>query len=66
MSVPKTKAEMTQEELKAQEEIEFQTGPLSVLSLVNKIIKSQSVRNHSQVLIQCRNNRKLLGRVKAL
>ena len=35
----------------------FNTGPLSVLS--------QSVKNNTQVLINCRNNRKLLARVKA-
>ncbi|KAM7275303.1 hypothetical protein ACFE04_017169 [Oxalis oulophora] len=39
------------------EEEEFNTGPLSVLML--------SVKNNTQVLINCRNNRKLLGRVKA-
>ena len=39
------------------EEHEFTTGPLSVLT--------QSVKTNSQVLINCRNNRKLLGRVKA-
>ena len=39
------------------EEHEFHTGPLSVLT--------QSVKTNSQVLINCRNNRKLLGRVKA-
>ncbi|XP_026302098.1 probable small nuclear ribonucleoprotein Sm D2 [Apis mellifera] len=36
---------------------EFNTGPLSVLT--------QSVKNNTQVLINCRNNKKLLGRVKA-
>ncbi|KAJ7547552.1 hypothetical protein O6H91_08G091600 [Diphasiastrum complanatum] len=36
---------------------EFSTGPLSVLTM--------SVKNNTQVLINCRNNRKLLGRVKA-
>eukprot|EP00899_Mesostigma_viride_P027761 jgi/Mesvir1/816/Mv17403-RA.1 len=36
---------------------EFKTGPLSVLT--------QSVSQNSQVLINCRNNKKLLGRVKA-
>lgn len=40
-----------------QEEEEFNTGPLSVLT--------QSVKNNTQVLINCRNNKKLLGRVKA-
>jgi len=39
------------------EEEEFQTGPLSVLT--------SSVKNNTQVLINCRNNRRLLGRVKA-
>ena len=39
------------------DEEDFSTGPLSVLA--------QSVKNNSQVLINCRNNKKLLGRVKA-
>ncbi|KAG2325367.1 hypothetical protein Bca52824_008095 [Brassica carinata] len=39
------------------EEEEFNTGPLSVLMM--------SVKNNTQVLINCRNNRKLLGRVRA-
>ena len=39
------------------EEEEFNTGPLSVLT--------QSVKTNTQVLINCRNNKKLLGRVKA-
>ncbi|MCO5572555.1 hypothetical protein L7F22_026310 [Adiantum nelumboides] len=38
-------------------EDEFNTGPLSVLTM--------SVKNNTQVLINCRNNKKLLGRVKA-
>ena len=41
---------------KAEQE-EFNTGPLSVLT--------DSVKNNTQVLINCRNNKKLLGRVKA-
>ncbi|RWS31919.1 small nuclear ribonucleoprotein Sm D2-like protein [Leptotrombidium deliense] len=53
----KPKSEMTPEELAKREEEEFNTGPLSILT--------QSVKNNSQVLINCRNNRKLLGRVKA-
>lgn len=58
MAVPqKPKSEMSQEELQKLEEEEFNTGPLSVLT--------QSVKNNTQVLINCRNNRKLLGRVKA-
>lgn len=38
-------------------EAELQIGPLSLLQ--------QSVINHTQVLINCRNNKKILGRVKA-
>ncbi|CAI0559385.1 unnamed protein product, partial [Linum tenue] len=38
-------------------EEEFSTGPLSVLMM--------SVKNNTQVLINCRNNKKLLGRVRA-
>merc|ERR1711902_187193 len=53
----KPKSEMTPEELEKREEEEFNTGPLSFLT--------QSVKNNTQVLINCRNNKKLLGRVKA-
>merc|ERR1712243_461444 len=53
----KPRTEMTPEELAKQEEQEFNTGPLSVLT--------QSVKNNTQVLINCRNNRKLMARVKA-
>lgn len=53
----KPKSEMTPEELSAREQEEFNTGPLSVLT--------QSVKNNTQVLINCRNNKKLLARVKA-
>lgn len=53
----KPKSEMTPEELQKLEEEEFNTGPLLLLT--------ESVRGNTQVLIQCRNNRKLLGRVKA-
>ncbi|KAI9209851.1 uncharacterized protein BJ171DRAFT_485234 [Polychytrium aggregatum] len=53
----KEKSQMTDEELRQQEEHEFNTGPLSVLTL--------SVKNNTQVLISCRNNHKLLARVKA-
>lgn len=56
-SITKPKSEMTAEELQAREEEEFNTGPLSVLT--------QSVKNNTQILINCRNNKKLLGRVKA-
>ncbi|GAX83246.1 hypothetical protein CEUSTIGMA_g10672.t1 [Chlamydomonas eustigma] len=48
---------MSVDELEKKEEEEFRTGPLSVLTT--------SVKTNSQVLINCRNNHKLLGRVKA-
>lgn len=44
-------------EVAALEQHEFTSGPLSILQT--------AVRSHSQVLISCRNNRKLLARVKA-
>jgi len=55
--ISKPKQEMTPEELKQREEEEFRTGPLSLLT--------DAVKNNTQVLIACRNNRKLLARVKA-
>ena len=45
------------EEDQEKKEDEFNTGPFSVLTM--------SVKNNTQVLINCRNNKKLLGRVKA-
>uniref|UniRef100_A0A1I7UBU0 Small nuclear ribonucleoprotein Sm D2 n=1 Tax=Caenorhabditis tropicalis TaxID=1561998 RepID=A0A1I7UBU0_9PELO len=53
----KPRSEMTAEELAAKEDEEFNVGPLSILT--------NSVKNNHQVLINCRNNKKLLGRVKA-
>merc|ERR1712024_222434 len=53
----KPKNEMTPEQREQKEQEEFQTGPLRVLT--------DSVKNNTQVLINCRNNKKLLGRVKA-
>lgn len=44
-------------EIAALEQHEFTSGPLSILQT--------AVRNANQVLISCRNNRKLLARVKA-
>jgi small nuclear ribonucleoprotein D2 len=44
-------------QLRQLEEHEISQGPLSVLQ--------QAVRNHAQVLISLRNNKKLLARVKA-
>ena len=48
---------MTLEELQKKEDEEFSSGPMSVLT--------NSVKSNSQVLISCRNNKKLLARVKA-
>ncbi|CAL4903270.1 unnamed protein product [Urochloa decumbens] len=48
---------MAEETNGKKEEEEFSTGPLSVLMM--------SVKNNTQVLINCRNNKKLLGRVRA-
>jgi len=53
----KPRSELTEYEIALLEEHEFTAGPLSILQT--------AVRNHTQVLISCRNNRKLLARVKA-
>ncbi|KAI1720622.1 LSM domain-containing protein [Ditylenchus destructor] len=57
MTSNKPRSEMSQEELEKKEQEEFNIGPLSVLT--------HSVKNNAQVLINCRNNKKLLGRIKA-
>jgi len=49
--------EKTEEEREREEKEAFEKGPLSILN--------QSVKNQTQVLINVRNNKKLLGRVKA-
>ncbi|KAK0408598.1 hypothetical protein QR680_004047 [Steinernema hermaphroditum] len=54
----KPRTEMTMEELAAKEQEEFNVGPLSILTF--------SVKNNTQVLINCRNNKKLLGHVKEM
>lgn len=53
----KPKSEMNDDELKNLEEYEFTHGPMSLLS--------KALRTHTPILISCRNNRKLLARVKA-
>ncbi|KAK4632269.1 Small nuclear ribonucleoprotein Sm D2 [Fulvia fulva] len=53
----KPRAELTEYEINLLEQHEFTSGPLSLLQT--------AVRQHTQVLISCRNNRKLLARVKA-
>ena len=55
MNVPKS--ELDEAQIRELEQYEISQGPLSVLQ--------QSVRNHTQVLISLRNNKKLLARVKA-
>ncbi|KAK9446728.1 uncharacterized protein V1518DRAFT_423376 [Limtongia smithiae] len=55
--VNRARGELTELELAKLEEYEFSNGPLSVLQA--------AVKNQSQVLISCRNNKKLLARVKA-
>ena len=51
------KSEMTPEEREKIEEEELNTGPLKVLT--------EAMKSNTQVLINCRNNKKLLARVKA-
>ncbi|RDH37812.1 hypothetical protein BDQ94DRAFT_135074 [Aspergillus welwitschiae] len=53
----KPKSELTEYEVSLVEEHELTAGPLSLLQT--------ATRTHTQVLISCRNNRKLLARVKA-
>ncbi|KAJ5678086.1 uncharacterized protein N7477_003719 [Penicillium maclennaniae] len=53
----KPKNELTEYEVAQVEEHELTAGPLSLLQT--------ATRTHTQVLISCRNNRKLLARVKA-
>eukprot|EP01129_Flabellula_baltica_P006705 TRINITY_DN2540_c0_g2_i1.p1 TRINITY_DN2540_c0_g2~~TRINITY_DN2540_c0_g2_i1.p1 ORF type:complete len:130 (+),score=36.58 TRINITY_DN2540_c0_g2_i1:76-465(+) len=53
----KVEPQMTPEELELKEREAFEHGPLSLLT--------KSVRNQTSVLINVRNNRKLLGKVKA-
>ena len=48
---------MADEKKSVPQEDTFHEGPLSLLT--------KAVKTNSQVLINCRNNRKLLGRVKA-
>ncbi|CAH8628246.1 unnamed protein product [Heterobilharzia americana] len=56
-SSAKPRTTLTEDELYEIEKQEFETGPLSVLT--------NAVKNNTQVLINCRNNKKLLARVKA-
>lgn len=49
---------MDEDKIRQLEEYEISQGPLSVLQ--------QSVKNHTQILIALRNNRKILARSVAL
>lgn len=49
--------EKTPEEREREEQEAFQTGPLSILT--------ESVKENKQILVNVRNNHKLLGRIKA-
>ncbi|PWY96981.1 putative small nuclear ribonucleo protein chain D2 [Testicularia cyperi] len=51
------KSDLDEAQIRELEQYEISQGPLSVLQ--------QSVRNHTQILIALRNNKKLLARVKA-
>jgi len=55
--IQKANKALSEYEVAALEQHEFTSGPLSILQT--------AVRNANQVLISCRNNRKLLARVKA-
>jgi len=57
MNRTRKEEETNPEEAQLSEQERFRTGPLSVLT--------ESVKNNTQVLINVRNNKKLLGRVKA-
>merc|ERR1712167_358374 len=57
MATARREARDALESEKKTEEEQFRTGPLSVLN--------EAMRANSQVLINVRNNKKLLGRIKA-
>lgn len=54
---PSKRGDLSEVDLARLEEFEFKTGPMSVLL--------NATKNRNQVLINCRNNRKYLARVKA-
>ncbi|OAF69474.1 hypothetical protein A3Q56_02785 [Intoshia linei] len=57
MNADVPKSEMTNDELNKLEQEEFNTGPLSLIK--------KAVLNNTQILINCRNNKKILARVRA-
>ena len=52
-----TRRRLTPEEREAQDLEDFKNGPLKILT--------ESVKNQNKVLVSLRNNKKLIGRVKA-
>lgn len=55
--IDRPRSELTEPELQQLEEFEFKYGPMSLIQ--------SSVESGSPVMIYCRNNRKLLAKVKA-
>ncbi|WPK26981.1 hypothetical protein PUMCH_004352 [Australozyma saopauloensis] len=54
--IDRPRSELTETELQQLEEYEFNHGPMSVLQT--------SMNNETPVMIYCRNNHKLIGKVK--
>lgn len=55
--IDRARSELTEVELQQLEEYEFNHGPMSLIQ--------SSVRNGTPVMINCRNNHKLIAKVKA-
>ena len=55
--IDRPRSELTELELKTLEEYEFNHGPMSILN--------NAVKNDSPIIISCRNNHKLIGKVRA-
>ncbi len=55
--IDRPRSELTELELKALEEYEFNHGPMSILN--------NAVKNNTPIIISCRNNHKLIGKVRA-
>lgn len=55
--IDRPRSELTELELKTLEEYEFNHGPMSILN--------NAVKNDTPIIISCRNNHKLIGKVRA-
>lgn len=55
--IDRPRSELTELELKTLEEYEFNHGPMSILN--------NAVKNDSPIIISCRNNHKLIRKVRA-